>query len=79
MNENDVRATLKKVFEEVFEDEPFEFSDSLGRETLKAWDSLGHIRLVAAVEEAFGTTFSIEEIECFTSAGKIVESVTQKQ
>ena len=78
MNENDARATLRKVFHEVFEDEPFEFSDGLGRETLKAWDSLGHIRLVAAVEEAFNTTFSIEEIEGFTTAGKIVETVTQK-
>jgi acyl carrier protein len=79
MNQNDVRSTLKKVFEEVFEDEQFEFSDSLGRETLKAWDSLGHIRLVAAVEEAFGATFSIEEIEGFTSAGKIAETVMKKQ
>jgi acyl carrier protein len=79
MNENDVRSTLRKVFNEVFEDEQFEFSDALGRETLKAWDSLGHIRLVAAVEEAFGATFSIEEIESFTTAGRIVETVTNKQ
>ena len=78
MTENDVRATLQKVFQEVFEDEQFEFSDGLGRETLKTWDSLGHIRLVAAVEEAFGTSFSIEEIEGFTTAGKIVETVTKK-
>jgi acyl carrier protein len=78
MNDNDVRATLQKVFQEVFEDEEFEFSDGLGRETLKTWDSLGHIRLVAAVEEAFGTTFSIEEIESFTTVGKIVDTVTKQ-
>jgi acyl carrier protein len=78
MNENDVRATLHRVFQEVFEDEPFEFADTLGRETLKTWDSLGHIRLVAAVEEAFNTTFTIEEIESFTTAGKIIETMLKR-
>jgi acyl carrier protein len=66
------------VFREVFEDEEFEFSDALGRENLKVWDSLGHIRLVAALEETFAVAFTIEEIETFTSVGKIAECVSAK-
>ena len=76
MNQNDVRATLQEVFREVFEDEDFDFSPSLGRESLTGWDSLGHIRLVAAIEEAFDISFTIEEIESFTTAGKIIECVS---
>ncbi len=78
MDQNDVRTTLQRVFLEVFEDEQFEFSDGLGRESLKAWDSLGHIRLVAAVEEAFDVSFTIEEIENFTTAGRIIECVSTR-
>jgi acyl carrier protein len=78
MNRDDFRARLQQVFREVFEDEEFEFSDALSRENLKVWDSLGHIRLVAALEETFGVAFTIEEIETFTSAGKIAECVSAK-
>lgn len=30
--------------------------------TCPAWDSLGHLNLIAALEQAFGVTFSMEEI-----------------
>jgi acyl carrier protein len=72
MTPDETRATLQRVFGEVFEGEPFEFSDALGRETLQAWDSLGHIRLIAATEEAFNVRFTIEEIESLTSVGRMI-------
>ena len=78
MNRDEFRAKLQQVFREVFEDEEFEFSDELDRESLKVWDSLGHIRLVAALEETFGVSFTIEEIETFTSVGKIAECAAAK-
>ncbi|MBS0366447.1 MAG: acyl carrier protein [Proteobacteria bacterium] len=72
MNDHAVRATVARVFAEVFEGEDFAFSDQLSRETLKAWDSLGHIRLIGALEEAFDTRFTIEEIERFTGVTPIL-------
>jgi len=73
MKEDEVRAGVRRVFAEVFEGESFNFSDGLDRDTLKAWDSLGHIRLIAALEESFGERFTIAEIEGLTSVGNIVE------
>lgn len=73
MNREDTRVGLQRVFEDVFADNPFEFSDTLSRETLEAWDSLGHIRLIAAAEEAFDVRFTIEEIEKLTSVARILE------
>jgi acyl carrier protein len=71
MQKNDIRPALQRVFAEVFDGEEFEFSDTLSRQDLKAWDSLGHIRLVSALEEAFDVRFSLEEIETLTSTERI--------
>jgi acyl carrier protein len=36
-------------------------------ETSEAWDSAGHMRIVLTVEQAFGLSFTIAEIEGATS------------
>ena len=71
------RARLKRIFSEVFEDSGVEYSDSLSRETLQEWDSLGHIRLISATEEEFGVQFTIEEIERLTSAAQLLERLAR--
>jgi acyl carrier protein len=77
MNRDEVRAAVQRVFAEVFaDDEDFEFSEHLDRDSFKAWDSLGHVRLIGALEEAFGERFTIPEIESFTSAGRIIERLS---
>lgn len=76
MNQDSIRETLQRVFAEVFEGEAFQFSDSLGRDNLPAWDSLGHIRLIAATEDAFALRFTIEEIEGLTSVGRMVARIS---
>lgn len=76
MNQDEVRGTLQRVFAEVFEGEAFQFSDSLGRDNLQAWDSLGHIRLIAATEDAFDIRFTIEDIENLTSVGRMVARIS---
>lgn len=72
MNEDRIRTGVRRIFAEVFENESFDFSDRLDRDTLKAWDSLGHIRLIGALEESFGEHFTIEEIERLTSVERII-------
>ena len=78
MNREDTRVALKRVFEDVFADSPFEFSDALSRESLEAWDSLGHIRLIAATEEGFDIRFTIEEIEKLTSVALLLERIAAR-
>lgn len=71
MTSDPMQASLEHVFREIFDDDALVVTDDLTRESLKAWDSLGHIRLVAALEEAFNVHFSIEQIERMTSVAKI--------
>ena len=78
ISKGDARAALERVFRDVFDDESLQISEEMTRENFPTWDSLGHIRLVAATEEAFGVSFSIEEIEGMTSVGRILERILAK-
>lgn len=41
-------------------------------ESLKAWDSLQHLNLVLAMEEALDVRFTSEEVTKMTSFGEII-------
>ena len=78
MSRNDALAAVGQVFQEVFDDDSLKLPETLVREELPAWDSLGHIRLIGALEEAFDVTFTIEDIETMTSVARILDLVTSK-
>ncbi|HYU73583.1 MAG TPA: acyl carrier protein [Ktedonobacteraceae bacterium] len=52
--------------------------DSSGPATLKAWSSLKHIQLVAALEEAYGVTLTRHEIQRLTSLAEVRRILQQK-
>lgn len=78
MNRADARAVLERLFREVFDDEGIVLSDTMTREQLPAWDSLGHIRLIGAIEEGFDLTLTIDEIEEMTTVGRIMEVILKR-
>jgi acyl carrier protein len=79
MTQEDIIRKLEQVFKETFEDAEFEFSAHLVRENLKAWDSLGHIRLISAIEESFGVQFALEDFDKLISVQGIAEQVAAKR
>jgi acyl carrier protein len=78
MNSDQIRNKLGDIAREAFDDEGLEVTDTLSREDVESWDSLGHIRLIAAVEEAFQMSFTIDEIEGVTSIGQIVKVIAER-
>ena len=47
-------------------------------ETVESWDSLNHLELVLALEQAFGTQFTPEEIETLLSPEIIANILDEK-
>lgn len=41
------------------------------RQSEPAWDSLNHLRLITAVEEAFGVKLTMAQIQSITTAGEL--------
>lgn len=53
---------LRNAFQVAFEIGPDQFSEDLSPDGIPGWDSLGHLRLVNALQEQFGFEFEVEEI-----------------
>ena len=69
-------AAVKEIFGEVFlcgDVEP-----STAPEEVEKWDSLGHLRMVAALEKRFALQFEVDEVMEMATVADIVEIVTRK-
>jgi acyl carrier protein len=53
---------LKAVIASAFNVPADRVTDDSSNATIPEWDSIGHINLVFALEERFGTSFTVEEI-----------------
>jgi acyl carrier protein len=69
---------LQRVFREVFENDALEVHDALSPETLADWDSFHQVKLVIAVQEEFGVSFSTDEAVSLTSVAKFKQSLKAK-
>jgi acyl carrier protein len=52
--------------------------DSSGPTTLRAWSSLKHIQLVAALERVYGVKLTAHEMQRLTSLAKVRAMLQQK-
>ena len=62
---------LQQIFREVFEDDRLAVGDGLSPESLPAWDSLAHLKLIMSCEEEFGVKFTLEETIESNSVAKL--------
>ncbi len=69
---------LAAVFEETFAHEPTSFGPHTVPDDVKKWDSIGHMSLVAALEDAFGVEFEVDEIMEMVDVQKILEILANK-
>jgi acyl carrier protein len=53
---------LAEIFAETFHLPTKDVRDALTPGDVRGWDSLGHMRLVSALEEAFGVTFVDDDV-----------------
>lgn len=66
---------LNEVFRDVFDDEEIEVTDSTTSSDIEDWDSLEHINLVSAVEQAFGIKFSMGQVVTMKNVGEMVDII----
>ena len=69
---------LQQIFREAFANDKLTLNDSLSPETMPAWDSLAHVKLMMGCEEEFGVKFTIEETVESTSVGKLKSVLAAK-
>lgn len=55
------------AFIEIFEIEPSDLSDTLEYQSIQAWDSLGHMALIAELEDLFDIMLEMDDVMDFGS------------
>ena len=65
--------TVEQVIGKVFHVDPHEIHDGSSRGTIEAWDSMGHLTLVLALEEQFKVSISIADAMEMVEVKKIKE------
>lgn len=53
---------IREVMSEILEVSPGSIRDGFQRDDAPGWDSLNHLRLVSALEEAFRIKFTMKEV-----------------
>jgi acyl carrier protein len=73
----EVLEKLQAVFDDVFVD-PVKITRELTAKEVEEWDSVVHVSLVVAVEEAFGVKFRVGEVEGTKHVGDFVDLITRR-
>lgn len=54
-----------------------ELGPDSGMESTANWDSLKHVQIIMAIEQAFGKKFQMEQLMEFTTIGKIAQALEE--
>ena len=77
-NQDTILDQVRDVMIDTFDLDELELTRDTTAADVEEWDSLSHIRLVVALERAFGIKFSNAEIERLANVGDLVDAITAK-
>lgn len=76
--EQEIYTELNDVFRDVFDDDTICVTADTTAADIEDWDSLEHIRLIAAVEQAFGIRFKMGEVASMKNVGEMVSIILSR-
>ena len=75
---SEVDSRVREVMAGVLEVEAEAIGEGFRRDDASAWDSMNHLRLITALEEAFGIRFTMKEVGEMQSFGDVRRLVAQR-
>ena len=78
MNRGDVMVRLQDIFDDIFLDPP-RLTPELSAKDVAEWDSLIHISLLLAVEQAFEVRFRVGEVETTSNLGEFADLIIRRR
>lgn len=68
-----MKERVRDIVGQVFQLERGSVAGSTSPDSVRRWDSLGHLQLIAALEREFGVRFQVREIQAMDSVAGIEE------
>ena len=78
MERSDILKRVEEIFREELEVDDLVLTDETTADDVEEWDSLSHVQLVAAMEEAFGIEFKYREILSWENIGDLIDCIEKK-
>ena len=75
---NNINERLNEVFQNVFDDEDITVDRDTTADDIEDWDSLEHIRLIAAGEREFGVKFTMKEVSSMKNVGEMIDIIAER-
>jgi acyl carrier protein len=69
---------LTRVFRDVFDSDSLTLRDDMVAADVEDWDSLNHVKLVVAIEHAFGVKFSTREVTSWKNVGDMKRNLQNR-
>ena len=66
---------IEEIFEDIFEISDIEINNQTKRDEISDWDSLGHIRLINAIEDEFNISIELEDAIELESCNQIIDCI----
>lgn len=74
----DIYERLTPIFRDVFDNDNITVTPELNAEMVDEWDSLGHVRLMVAIENELKITLSTAEITGLKNVGELANVIEKK-
>ncbi len=74
-----ISPELKQVLLKQLNLDDFDFTDATTADTVPGWDSLAHVGILAAVEQAFGLRFRTLEVLRLKNVGELQALIDKKK
>lgn len=78
MTRQEVFEKLDAIFRDEFDDETIHVTERTTAGDVEGWDSLAHIGLMVAIEEAFGMKFTMGEVTGMKNVGEMTDIILQR-
>lgn len=73
-----VTEKLNGLFRMVFDDDSIDITPKTTADDVDGWDSLSHVNLILAVENAFEIRFAQKELLTFKNVGDMIATIERK-
>ncbi|MGH8605426.1 MAG: acyl carrier protein [Gammaproteobacteria bacterium] len=70
---------VRRIVADVLAIDEGQVTEDLGPSSAGNWDSMNHLRIVAAIEEEFGISFTMEEVQAIGTVKALEKLVADKR
>ena len=78
MNRDSIIKTIGTTLADIIDEDSVALTEATTADDVEGWDSIAHVKLIIALESAFGVRFESSEISAPDNVGQLVSLIEGK-